>query len=139
MQLNWNNIEKGMPLYLLVPFTDENHNVYYEYQESEVICVKPYINRKGNVLFVNVRFKYTDQNGKRRRVNIQISDFNKGIQDYPHNGNQFGRIIVTFEDKVELRNKYNQMIIDEIDRLNKEIAKLKEQTSKLEKKKYADF
>lgn len=139
MQLNWNDLEKGMPLYLLVPFTDENRDVYYEYQESEVICVKPYTDRKGNVLFVNVRFKYTDQDGKRRRVNIQISDFNKAIQDHPHSGNQFGRIIIAFENKAEFRNKYNQMITDEIDRLNKEIAKLKEQTSKLEKKKYADF
>lgn len=139
MKLNWNDLEKGMPLYLLVPFTDKNHDVYYEYQESEVICVKPYTDRKGNILFVNVRFKYTDQDGKRRRVNVQISDFNKAIQDHPHSGNQFGRIIIAFENKVELRNKYNQMITDEIDRLNKEIAKLKEQTSKLEKKKYADF
>ena len=139
MQLNWNDIEKDMPLYLLVPFSDENNDIYYEYQESKVICVKPYTNKKGNVLFVNVRFKYTDQDGKRRRVNVQISDFNKVIQEHPNSGNQFGRIIIAFENKEELRNKYNQMIADEIDRLNKEIAKLKERTSKLEKKKYADF
>ena len=86
-----------------------------------------------------MRFKYTDQYGKRIRVNVQISDFNKVIQEHPNSGNQFGRIIISFENKEELRNKYNQMIADEIDRLNKEIAKLKEQTSKLEKKKYADF
>lgn len=139
MQLNWNDIEKGMPLYLLVPFSDENNDIYYEYQESKVICIKPYTDKKGNVLFVNVRFKYTDQDGKRRRVNVQISDFNKVIQEHPNSGNQFGRIIISFENKEELRNKYNQMITDEIDRLNKEIAKLKEQTSKLEKNKYADF
>ena len=139
MRLNWNDIEKDMPLYLLVPFSDENNDIYYEYQESKVICIKPYTDKKGNVLFVNVRFKYTDQYGKRRRVNVQISDFNKVIQEHPNSGNQFGRIIISFENKEELRNKYNQMIADEIDRLNKEIAKLKEQTSKLEKKKYADF
>ena len=139
MQLNWNDIEKDMPLYLLVPFSDENNDIYYEYQESKVICAKPYTDKKGNVLFVNVRFKYTDQDGKRRRVNVQISDFNKVIQEHPNSGNQFGRIIISFENKEELRNKYNKMIANEIDRLNKEIAKLKEQTSKLEKKKYADF
>ena len=139
MRLNWNDIEKDMPLYLLVPFSDENNDIYYEYQESKVICIKPYTDKKGNVLFVNVRFKYTDQDGKRRRVNVQISDFNKVIQEHPNSGNQFGRIIIAFKNKEELRNKYNQMIADEIDRLNKEIAKLKEQTSKLEKKKYADF
>ena len=139
MRLNWNDIEKDMPLYLLVPFSDENNDIYYEYQESKVICIKPYTDKKGNVLFVNVRFKYTDQYGKRIRVNVQISDFNKVIQEHPDSGNQFGRIIISFENKEELRNKYNQMIADEIDRLNKEIAKLKEQTSKLEKKKYADF
>lgn len=139
MQLNWNDIEKDMPLYLLVPFSDENNDIYYEYQESKVICAKPYTDKKGNVLFANVRFKYTNQDGKRIRVNAQISDFNKVIQEHPNSGNQFGRIIISFENKEELRNKYNQMIADEIDRLNKEIAKLKEQTSKLEKKKYADF
>lgn len=139
MQLNWNDIEKDMPLYLLVPFSDENNDIYYEYQESKVICIKPYTDKKGNVLFVNVRFKYTDQDGKRIRVNVQISDFNKVIQEHPNSGNQFGRIIISFENKEELRNKYNQIIADEIDRLNKEIAKLKEQISKLEKKKYADF
>ena len=139
MQLNWNDIEKDMPLYLLVPFSDENNDIYYEYQESKVICTKPYTDKKGNVLFVNMRFKYTDQDGKRRRINVQISDFNKVIQEHPDSGNQFGRIIISFENKEELRNKYNQMIADEIDRLNKEIVKLKEQTSKLEKKKYADF
>ena len=139
MQLNWNDIEKGMPLYLLVPFSDENNDIYYEYQESKVICTNPYTDKKGNVLFVNVRFKYTDQDGKRRRVNVQIRDFNKVIQEHPNSGSQFGRIIISSENKEELRNKYNQMIADEIDRLNKEIAKLKEQISKLEKKKYADF
>ena len=50
MQLNWNDIEKDMPLYLLVPFSDENNDIYYEYQESKVICTKPYTDRKGNVL-----------------------------------------------------------------------------------------
>ena len=31
MRLNWNDIEKDMPLYLLVPFSDENNDIYYEY------------------------------------------------------------------------------------------------------------
>ena len=139
MKMNWSELDKGTKLYVLVPNIDANDCIQYTYQESKIICIKPYINRKGKIAFVNVRFKYTDQDGKRKRINCQVSNIDNSLAEYPHNGPQFGKIIFSHESKDKLRGMYIEMISKEIDKINNQIAKLKEQSIKLERTKYEDF
>ena len=37
MKKNWFELEKGDPLYVMVPIEDEDGDIIYEYQESVVI------------------------------------------------------------------------------------------------------
>jgi len=123
MKLGWHDLEKGAKLYILVPYADANGFIQYNYQESEVICVKPYM-KNGEILFVNVRFKYTDERGKRQRVNCQVYNLYNSLAEYPYNGQEFGKIIIAYENKTILENKYKEM-------LNNEIKKYKEKQEQL--------
>ena len=75
---DWSTLKKGDKLYLLIPYysflfinkEDEDFNeIVYHYQESQVINVHHYD------WCVNIRFKYTDQNGKRQRVELCVNKY----------------------------------------------------------------
>lgn len=137
MKLNWGELEKGTKLHILVPYVDNNGFIQYNYQESEVICVKPYKNSE--ISFVNVRFKYTDEHGKRKRVNCKIYDLNKSLVEYPYTGSEFGKIIIAYENKELLENKYKEMIDNEIQKCKDKQQQLNNYIRRLERMQYEKF
>ena len=64
---NWSTLKKDDKLYLLIPYIDENENIRYHYQESHVINIHRYD------WCTNVRFKYTDNIGKRHRIELCVN------------------------------------------------------------------
>lgn len=96
---NWSTLKKDDKLYLLIPYIDENKNIRYRYQESQVINTHQYD------WCTNVRFKYTDNNGKRRRIELCVNKLKyddnvvssrKETGWARDNDLEFGDIIVSF-------------------------------------------
>ena len=132
---NWSTLKKGDILYLLIPYEDEEKNIRYRYQESQVINTHQYD------WCTNVRFKYTDNNCKRRRIELCVNTLKYDCsvvssrketgwaRDYDID---YGDIIVSFNKydlEVILRKVINKTIKiqeEQISRLNKFINHLKE-------------
>lgn len=138
MKLNWSELEKGTKLHILVPYVDENGFVQYNYQESKVICVKPYT-KNSEISFVNVRFKYTDELGKRKRVNCQIYDLDNPLIGYYYTGSAFRKIIITYEDKSLLEKKYKEILNSEIQKYKDKQQQLNNYIRRLEQMQYEKF
>jgi len=98
----WSNLKKGDNLYLLIPIYPICGQVCeYKYQETEVINMKEY------KFIYRLTFKYTDENGKRIKVNLPINK----------NKCSFSYLPVSKETEWarELRIKYGDFIISPID------------------------
>ncbi len=130
----WNTLKKGDKIYLLIPIEYED-TYKYTYQESEIINIKEYN------LICNVRFKYNENSGKRKRVNLAV---NKLKYDLPYIALKrntefakeympvFGDIIVTFNnDKEYINNIYAELITNKIKEQEEIVAKEKDTLSKL--------
>ena len=121
---DWSTIQKGDKLYLLVPFYNDGM-VKYNYQESSVINVHYYDNH------INIRFKYSDINGKRHRIGLSVNKTKfdqKCVTTDKRTGWAtiykpiYGDLFVTYIDKEELNNVYLEAIKKEIDKYDKIIS-----------------
>ena len=139
---NWSTLEKGDRLYALIPFTDKNDNISYNLQESQVINIHQYENH------VNVRMKYTDVSGKRRRIELCV---NKTKYELPYvsadkatgfailNKIKFGDIIVTYHELNLLDVAYQEIVNNQIKEVEKIINTLKQRLSYLNNQKHILF
>ena len=143
MKLNWSELSKGDKLYLLIPFKNDKDIITYKYQESEVINIKFNLKYKT----ANLRFKYTNELGKRIRIEITI---NKSINDKEYliyNKNRsffkeevmFGSIIICHDNPEQLDNIHRMMIHKAIDELQEKINHYKENMNYLENQKYVSI
>jgi len=139
MAQNWNTLEKGDKLYLMIPYNNDGI-IKYEFQESQVINVHQYD------CCTNVRFKYTDLNiNKRRRVELRVNkykykqtylaccDETGWARDY---NSKWGDLIVTFVDPYCLNEIYQRLIQNKI---KEQEALIESQQRFLEKLKNIQF
>lgn len=139
---DWSTLEKGDTLHLLVPFDDGHGSIKYLYQESQVINVHKYD------WCTNVRFKYTDIGGKRRRLELGVNK-TKYHYDYISADSRtswarevpikYSDMIVTFKDKEYLNKAFEDIIENEIKKVEEEIDKNKKKLSELSQLKYERF
>lgn len=143
---DWSTLQKGDILYLLVPTitynTDGSQITKYVYQESSVINVHQYENH------INIRFKYTDSNGKRRRIELTVNKLkfnNKYVSSDKRTGwasnynPSYGDLIVTYINKEILNNVYSQIIKQEINKYEEIIENNKKITRQLKSIQYDSF
>ena len=143
---NWSTLQKGDKLYLLVPIstynTDGTHITKYVYQESSVINVHQYENH------INIRFKYTDANGKRRRIELSVNKLkfnNECVSSDKRTGwasnynPLYGDLIVTYINKEKLNNIYSQIVKQEINKYEEIIENNKKITRQLKSIQYDSF
>ena len=143
---DWSTLQKGDTLYLLVPTitynTDDPQITKYVYQESSVINVHQYENH------INIRFKYTDSTGKRRRIELTINKlkFNNECvssdkrTSWASNYNpSYGDLLVTYINKEILNNVYSQIIAKEINKYEENIENIKKITRQLQSIQYDSF
>ena len=143
---DWSTLQKGDILYLLVPTitynTDVPQIIKYVYQESSVINVHQYENH------INIRFKYTDSNGKRRRIELTINKLkfnNECVSSDKRTGwasnynPSYGDLIVTYINKEILNNVYLQIIGKEINKYEENIENIKKITRQLKNIQYDTF
>ena len=143
---DWSTLQKGDILYLLVPTitynTDGPQITKYVYQESSVINVHQYENH------INIRFKYTDSTGKRRRIELTINKLkfnNECVSSDKRTGwasnynPSYGDLIVTYINKEILNNVYSQIIAKEINKYEENIENIKKITRQLKNIQYDSF
>ncbi len=143
---DWSTLQKGDILYLLVPTitynTDGPQITKYVYQESSVINVHQYENH------INIRFKYTDSTGKRRRIELTINKLkfnNEYVSSDKRTGwasnynPSYGDLIVTYINKEILNNVYSQIIVKEINKYEENIENIKKITRQLKNIQYDSF
>lgn len=143
---DWSTLQKGDILYLLVPTitynTDGSQITKYVYQESSVINVHHYENH------INIRFKYTDSNGKRRRIELTVNKLkfnNEYVSSDKRTGwasnynPSYGDLIVTYINKEILNNVYSQIIVKEINKYEENIENIKKITRQLKNIQYDSF
>lgn len=143
---DWSTLQKGDILYLLVPTitynTDGSQITKYVYQESSVINVHQYENH------INIRFKYTDSNGKRRRIELTVNKLkfnNEYVSSDKRTGwasnynPSYGDLIVTYINKEILNNVYSQIITKEINKFEENIENIKKITRQLKNIQYDSF
>lgn len=143
---DWSTLQKGDILYLLVPTitynTDGSQITKYVYQESSVINVHQYENH------INIRFKYTDSNGKRRRIELTVNKLkfnNEYVSSDKRTGwasnynPSYGDLIVTYINKEILNNVYSQIIVKEINKYEEIIENNKKITRQLKSIQYDSF
>lgn len=138
---DWSTLEKGDKLFILVPFWEgENgQNFKYVYQESQVINVHHYD------WCTNIRFKYTDHCGKRRRLELGVNKLKYKNEFVSADSKtswarevpiKFQDLIITFIDKDKLNKAYQQIIDNEIMEVENNIDKQKKKLSSLQQMKY---
>ena len=132
MKKNWLELEKGDPLYVMVPIEDEDGDIIYEYQESAVISNKPCFNYDGVVKFVNIRFKYTDKNGKRIREQICVHPYDSEIGNNSYYDIKYGEIYVTYINKEFIQIWIKNLINEEIEKTKENIEHQNKYINKLE-------
>ena len=132
MKKNWFELEKGDPLYVMVPIEDEDGDIIYEYQESAVISNKPRFNYDGVVKFVNIRFKYTDKNGKRIREQICVHPYDSEIGNNSYYDIKYGEIYVTYINKEFIQIWIKNLINEEIEKTKENIEHQNKYINKLE-------
>lgn len=143
---DWSTLQKGDILYLLVPTitynTDGPQITKYVYQESSVINVHQYENH------INIRFKYTDSTGKRRRIELTVNKLkfnNECVSSDKRTGwasnynPSYGDLIVTYINKEILNNVYLQIIAKEINKYEENIENIKKITRQLKNIQYDSF
>ena len=143
---DWSTLQKGDILYLLVPTitynTDDPQITKYVYQESSVINVHQYENH------INIRFKYTDSTGKRRRIELTVNKLkfnNEYVSSDKRTGwasnynPSYGDLIVTYINKEILNNVYSQIIVKEINKHEENIENIKKITRQLKNIQYDSF
>ena len=143
---DWSTLQKGDILYLLVPTitynTDGPQITKYVYQESSVINVHQYENH------INIRFKYTDSIGKRRRIELTVNKLkfnNECVSSDKRTGwasnynPSYGDLIVTYINKEILNNVYLQIIAKEINKYEENIENIKKITRQLKSIQYDSF
>lgn len=143
---DWSTLQKGDILYLLVPTitynTDGSQITKYVYQESSVINVHQYENH------INIRFKYTDSNGKRRRIELSVNKLkfnNECVSSDKRTGwasnytPLYGDLLVTYINKEKLNNIYSQIIVKEINKYEENIENIKKITRQLKNIQYDSF
>lgn len=143
---DWSTLQKGDILYLLVPTitynTDGSQITKYVYQESSVINVHQYENH------INIRFKYTDSTGKRRRIELTVNKLkfnNEYVSSDKRTGwasnynPSYGDLIVTYINKEILNNVYSQIIKQEINKYEEIIENNKKITRQLKSIQYDSF
>ena len=143
---DWSTLQKGDILYLLVPTitynTDGPQITKYVYQESSVINVHQYENHS------NIRFKYTDSTGKRRRIELTVNKLkfnNEYVSSDKRTGwasnynPSYGDLIVTYINKEILNNVYSQIIAKEINKYEEIIENNKKITRQLKNIQYDSF
>lgn len=143
---DWSTLQKGDILYLLVPTitynTDGPQITNYVYQESSVINVHQYGNH------INIRFKYTDSTGKRRRIELTVNKLkfnNEYVSSDKRTGwasnynPSYGDLIVTYINKEILNNVYSQIIVKEINKYEENIENIKKITRQLKNIQYDSF
>ena len=143
---DWSTLQKGDILYLLVPTitynTDGPQITKYVYQESSVINVHQYENH------INIRFKYTDSTGKRRRIELTVNKLkfnNECVSSDKRTGwasnynPSYGDLIVTYINKEILNNVYLQIIAKEINKYEENIKNIKKITRQLKNIQYDSF
>ena len=143
---DWSTLQKGDTLYLLVPTitynTDDPQITKYVYQESSVINVHQYENH------INIRFKYTDSTGKRRRIELTVNKLkfnNEYVSSDKRTGwasnynPSYGDLIVTYINKEILNNVYSQIIAKEINKHEENIENIKKITRQLKNIQYDSF
>ena len=143
---DWSTLQKGDILYLLVPTitynTDGPQITKYVYQESSVINVHQYENH------INIRFKYTDSTGKRRRIELTVNKLkfnNECVSSDKRTGwasnynPSYGDLIVTYINKEILNNVYSQIIAKEINKYEENIENIKKITRQLKNIQYDSF
>ena len=143
---DWSTLQKGDTLYLLVPTitynTDAQQITKYVYQESSVINVHQYENH------INIRFKYTDSTGKRRRIELTINKLkfnNECVSSDKRTGwasnynPSYGDLLVTYINKEILNNVYSQIIAKEINKYEENIENIKKITRQLKSIQYDSF
>ena len=143
---DWSTLQKGDILYLLVPTitynTDGPQITKYVYQESSVINVHQYENH------INIRFKYTDSTGKRRRIELTVNKLkfnNECVSSDKRTGwasnynPSYGDLIVTYINKEILNNVYLQIIAKEINKYEENIENIKKITRQLKSIQYDSF
>lgn len=117
MKKNWNTLEKGDKLYLIIPYEDDGI-IKYEFQESQVINVHIYD------WCTNIRLKYTDKNiNKRKRIELCINKnkYEEKYVAYSKNTEwareykvKWGDLIITYENPKYLNEVYNILIQSKI-------------------------
>ena len=143
---DWSTLQKGDTLYLLVPTITYNADgpqiTKYVYQESLVINVHQYENH------INIRFKYTDSTGKRRRIELTVNKLkfnNEYVSSDKRTGwasnynPSYGDLIVTYINKEILNNVYSQIIAKEINKYEENIENIKKITRQLKNIQYDSF
>ena len=114
----WNTLQKGDILHLLVPEDILGITFKYKYQQSKVISIKQY------EFGVFIRFKITDYDNRRKRINLVVNKLKYNNEYVPvdiktrwahENFIKFGNIIVTFKDKETLNNAYKYIIDEKIE------------------------
>ena len=143
---DWSTLQKGDILYLLVPTITYNADgpqiTKYVYQESSVINVHQYENH------INIRFKYTDSTGKRRRIELTVNKLkfnNECVSSDKRTGwasnynPSYGDLIVTYINKEILNNVYLQIIAKEINKYEENIENIKKITRQLKNIQYDSF
>ena len=143
---DWSTLQKGDTLYLLVPTITYNADgpqiTKYVYQESLVINVHQYENH------INIRFKYTDSTGKRRRIELTVNKLkfnNECVSSDKRTGwasnytPLYGDLIVTYINKEILNNVYSQIIAKEINKYEENIENIKKITRQLKSIQYDSF
>lgn len=142
MKLNWDELQKGDKLYLLVPMMGE-HCIIYKYQESQVINLKIHSKYKS----VSIRFKYTDAKGKRIRIETEIrqaeieKDYLVVGQRYSSFNDEpiYGKIIIVHDNPEQLDNIHHRIIHNEIEKLQVKIDEFRKNMNYLENQKYVSI
>ncbi len=110
----WSELKKGDKLYLLIPMYNEDDDIIeYEYQESYVINIKICPDNLG----INLRFKYTDISGLRKRCNVFISSNRDDVKVLSVNSYhfamkpiKFGEFLATYYNPEVLKDVFNVLV-----------------------------
>ncbi len=133
----WSKLKKGDNLYLLIPTYPIGKQICeYKYQETEVINMKEY------KFIYRLTFKYTDEYGKRIKVNLAINKNKCGLSYLPVSretewarelGIKYGDFIISpIDDKLYLCSLVDLMIDNRINEYNDIIETYKNEISDLE-------
>ena len=133
----WSKLKKGDNLYLLIPIFPVGKQICeYKYQETKVINMKEY------KFIYRLTFKYTDENGKRIKVNLAINKNKCDLLYLPVLREtewardvtiKYGDLIVTtFDNKLSINLLVDLMIDNRINECESIIENYKNEISDLE-------